>query len=137
MVVTTGAINRQSKESLPHQRDHILHFILAHGLAHGVIGWLSRVVRSRDKKTGGNNTFGPGLDGVASQLHADKCVIWHILIQGMDDPVTIMPRMITRLIVFESIALAEMRGIQPVPPPAFAIMRRGKQSIDQFVISCI
>src|SRR5436190_21311772 len=38
-------------------------------------------------------------------------------------------------VVLKAIALGKAREIQPMPPPTFAVMRRGQQAIDQLFVS--
>lgn len=59
-----------------------------------------------------------------------KLVIGQILIQGGDDPVAVFPHL-ARGIDRVAVGIGVTRRVEPRPGPAFAIMRGGKQTLDQ------
>ena len=72
---------------------------------------------------------GPNL--VAGELEAGRTVVRQVAVQGADDPVAIAPGVGPGLVELEAVGLGEPRQVEPVLPPALAVLRAGKQTIDQ------
>ena len=56
------------------------------------------------------------------------------MIQRLHHPVAVRPRIRTKFIVLEAIALAEADNVEPVPRPTNAMARRIQVAIDEFFI---
>ena len=54
-------------------------------------------------------------------------------LQRVDHPIAIEPH-IARLVLFKAVGVGVARRIQPMPPPALAIVRRGEQPLDLLLI---
>ena len=50
------------------------------------------------------------------------------------DVVAVGPGVGTRLVLVVAVRLAEMDDVEPVPRPAFAVMRRGEQPVHQLLV---
>ena len=76
MVMTTCAIDSQPEKCLSHHAHQILHLILSHGLAHGVVGGACSVMRAGDQAAEGDDAVRRArLDHVARNLHFHKSVV--------------------------------------------------------------
>ena len=75
--------------------------------------------------------LGAGLgQQVACDLQSDELVIGHVLVQGPDHEVSILEGTGPVLVERVAVALGKPHQVQPVPSPAFAVVRTGQQSID-------
>ncbi len=74
------------------------------------------------------------VEGIARDLLFDEPGIGLIRVQGADDVIAIRPGVGSRLILVVAVRLAEMNDVEPMPRPAFAILRRREQAIDQPLI---
>src|SRR2546427_219893 len=75
----------------------------------------------------GRGGAGVGLVGpkfVAGDLFADEAVVRLVIVERFDDVIAITPGIGSRLVGFEPFAFGVARQIQPMPRPAFAVMRR-------------
>ena len=74
------------------------------------------------------------VDQVAGDLVFDELVIGEIAVETVYHPVTVVPGARQRAIVAEaSQSVAVARGVEPVPGPAFTVMRRVQQGINHVV----
>ena len=71
---------------------------------------------------------------IARQLFAHKLIVRHVAVEGVDDPVAILPRERFHLISFVSTRLREPNNIQPMASPSFAEMRTGQKPINQLCL---
>jgi hypothetical protein len=89
------------------------------------------IPRSGDEKAGGDDAFRRHwLDHIAGELFADELVVGLVSVERIDDIIAVTPGMVTNPIVFETLAFAEAHHIEPMPRPAFAMLRRSEQPID-------
>ena len=77
-----------------------------------------------------------GLEQIAGELLAEKLGVGEVAIEGVDDPVAVAPRLAKvalwrELDEIASVGVAD--EVEPVPPPALAVARRGEQAIDDGV----
>ena len=91
----------------------------------------------RDQKTRCCNATCASLHLVPSDLHLDKTIVRHVLIEGLDDPIPIRPTVQPWKIPLESIAFPEANYVKPMPSPALPISRGLQKLIDQQPISLI
>ncbi len=68
---------------------------------------------------------------VAGDLQAHELIVRHVGIERLDDEIAIVigvgPVPVERV----AVALGETGQVEPVPRPAFAVMRAGQQAVDQ------
>ena len=99
-----------------------------------------RVIRlivpcAQSQKSGGNHSlFAAIRDFVSSQLQADKLIPGKICIQCLHDPVSILPGKWFGLVAFIATGVGIAYHIQPVSGPAFTIVRRCEQAVNQLLI---
>ena len=93
---------------------------------------------SGDQKTGGSNCVDVvRIKDITGQLQSDEFIIRQVTIQSVDHPVSIRPEVVARFVVFEAVAFAKSSDIQPVPRPAFAIVRRRQQTVDEIFVGLV
>ena len=71
-------------------------------------------------------------ENVARKLFADKLVVRHIVIESVDHPVAIAPRVRHGEVGGFARGVGVTGQIEPVPAPSLAIVRRRQQPFDQF-----
>ena len=125
MVVAARTIDREPDKSLPNRADNLLQFILACGFFHELATTNDCIVQPGYKET---DSLLPGrvarLQDIPGDLHAHEFIIRHVVVQRVNDPVAIRPEIVADIVPLKTVALAKPREIQPVPPPALAVMRR-------------
>src|SRR4051812_45934049 len=74
------------------------------------------------------------LQVISGDLQAHKLIVRHVLVERLDDKIAIVVS--TRAIPIELVtaALGKPHGVEPVPSPAFAVMRAGEQTIQKSVV---
>ena len=123
VIVTSRTIRCHAEKCLADHSDQVFHFVLTHGFAHRVVGRLGRIVWTCDQTPHGNRSASIWCQNVTGDLVPDKFVIWHIRVQGIDHPVAIRPGIIAGLIIFKAVAFPKMHHVQPMPSPAFPVVR--------------
>ena len=109
---------------------HVVHCVVA-GPLHLVGGDL-RGEHPGSKKPGGHECeWVPWLELVTGQLPLHELVVGHIGIQSFDDKVSEVMSSRSVVVVFEARAFGESCHIQPMPRPAFAVLRLGQQRVDR------
>jgi hypothetical protein len=73
------------------------------------------------------------IEFVARDLFEDEAVVRLVFVEAANDVIAITPGVRSFVIVRASGGVGVARDIQPVPSPAFAITRRLKQSLDDFL----
>ena len=131
------ALGRQTQESLRHRPNLFLQLVLDRDALHPIARAYHRVVNPRDQKTRCCNASGAGLHLVPRNLHLNKTIIRHVLIEGLDDPIPIRPTVQPREVPLEAIALPEANHVEPMPSPTLTISRGLQKLIDQQPISLI
>ena len=87
---------------------------------------------TRPQETGGNPTLvGRLAELIAGDLFPDELVIRLVVVERLDDVVSIAPRVGTVAVVLEAARVCIARDIEPVAPPPLAVVRRGEQPIDE------
>ena len=71
---------------------------------------------------------------IAGDLLDDEAVERHAAIQGVDHPIAVAP---DRAVAVDGIAVrvGVARDVEPVPPPALAVMGRRQQALDRLLVS--
>src|SRR5262249_42416905 len=128
VIVTAGAANRQAEEGAAGDGQHVVQLVKI-GLAL-VVGLVvpdaDAVERSRRQRI-----VGDGVQLVAGELFADEAVIGLVVVKRADDIVAVTPGVRLLVVAFVTVGLTEADHIEPVAAPALAVLRRGKQSIDE------
>ena len=75
------------------------------------------------------------MDQVAGDLFAGEKRVGLIFVEAADYVITVRPGMLAEPIAFKAFAFSEANGIEPVAGPVFAIVRGGKQPVDQSFVS--
>ena len=70
---------------------------------------------------------------VAGDLLDDELVVGQVAVERVDDPVAIEPDA-ARLVLLEAVGVGVAGGVEPVPAPALAVVRRGEQPLDQLLV---
>ena len=76
------------------------------------------------------------LEQVASELLHSELIQRHVLIDRLDHPVPVTPRIRASAVLFVPIAVGVPGLIQPVAAPALTEMRRGERAIHKALVSC-
>ncbi len=87
------------------------------------------------QKAGGDQRFGVIGGGlVAGELLADETIVRLVAIEGMDDVIAITPGVRPIFVQAKTVRLGIAGQVEPVPAPAFAVARAGKQTVHQPVV---
>ena len=134
VVVTSGTVNRQSEEGLADDADNLFEFVLPHDLFHRVtlLRVSNLVIGTCDQKSSSN--YGrrvSWLEDVAGELPGGEAVVRSVCVQRCDDPVAVSPRIGPKLVAFETLAFSVTDDVEPVPSPAFAIVRVSQVLLDK------
>ena len=131
VIVAARTVDRQPEKRLSHRaRDFFQLFMPRCGLHGCALAEHGIVCASHQKTHGRRAIVRVRRENVAGQLHPRKPVIGHIIIERPNDPISIVPRRLTRRVVFVSATLAKTGNVQPMSSPALAIMSRRQQVIN-------
>ena len=87
-------------------------------------------------ESGRNSLFGCGLrKKVPGDLLEAELVERHVLIEGIDDPLTITPGMRSYAIALVAVTVGVACQIQPVKGPSLPVMRRGEEPVNHTFVS--
>ena len=75
-----------------------------------------------------------GLEVVAGHLEHEEAIVGKIGVQRAHDPVAIAPGVRPFGVELESIGVGVVSQVEPVLPPAHAVLRTGEQAIDQTLV---
>ena len=80
---------------------------------------------------GGDASFGVvGPQFVPRDLLLHEAVVRLACVKRIDHVVAVPPRVRTRHVRLETVALRESSQVQPMPPPALPVVRGGQQALD-------
>ena len=138
VVVAAGAVDRHATAARHHLRDHVVEVVGA-GLPpqHVALGLdlTDEIPRACREESGGDYGVGVvGRDHVAGDLSPNKLVVGEVGIDRLDHPVAIPPGVGPELIAFEAVGVGVVGDVEPVAGPAFAVVGRGEQAVDEFFI---
>ncbi len=127
VVVTAGAVHRQSQKGRGGRAHHIVQFIgpLVGG-EHRVAAF-HRIHRSPDQESGG----GVFAQSIAGYLLADEPVERSVFIEGADHIIPVRPRILAGVVLLKAVAFRKTDHIQPMPRPPLAETGRSQQMIDE------
>ena len=139
MVVAPRTLDGQTQKRGSGRGDHVIEIVgalLEHPLDRLVA---DDVVRAADQEPGRRLRQPVGRavrlisQGITGQLLADELRERRVAIERADHVIAIRPGGRPRQVGLVPLALAEPNDVQPVPPPALAVLRRGQQPIDERV----
>ena len=131
VVMAPRTADRQAQEDQPGRLGDVVERILA---AQALVIEVDHVGIAAIEPRGDECRRITGPELVARKLQADERVIRQVAIEGLDDPVAIAPGVGPGLVEFEAVGLGEPRQVEPVLPPALAVMRARQQTIDEPLI---
>ena len=137
MIMALSAADGETVERGAHHLDRIGDVRVLRGR----VIHLASAVGGHAEETGGGKLL-DGIGGevfiglrnhfIARELLPYELVEGFILVQRLDDIVTILPGPFTLEVLFAKALAVRITGrIQPVAPPAFAIVRRGEEAVDE------
>ena len=129
VIVTACALKRQAERSLADRRNHVVQVVVP----------VLRVVAltNLDSRTQAQERRGDaGIDGlavhlVARQLLGEEDVVRLVLVESANDVIAIAPGIGAIVVVLVAVGVRIPRHIQPVASPAFAVVWRCEQLVDQ------
>ena len=137
MIVAAAQLTVRAQKRLARRADEILQFVLTHHGLHrrALLVLACRIVGAGDEKAGGLDCFNVvGPQRVAGQLLAAQIRRMADRDSGADDPIAIWPRIAPRLVIFKTVAFAKPGQVQPVAGPTLAVVGRGQQTVDLFLV---
>ena len=134
VVVTLGALDGEAQHALAdgvHAVEHRIHaellridsaFLVDHRVA---------------QKAGGDNLFLRRVwQLIARQLLDDELIVRQVAVQRVDHVIAVEPNL-AALVLFETVGVRVTRGIEPLPAPALAVVRRTEQALDCCLVSIL
>ena len=128
MVVAAGAAYGETEHGRARRAHHVVHLVGPLVGREHRIGRADLVLWSADDEACGR----VGSEHVAAELLSNKLVIRLVGMKRRDHPVAIGPGVGPDLVHLEAVALGKSHDVEPVPRPALAVVRRGKQPVDEF-----
>src|SRR5438067_8225287 len=132
MIVALRALNRQTKDAFANA---------IHAIKHGIHAKLLRIdaallVNHRiSQKTGRYDLVLARIwKLITGDLVDNKLIVRHVAVQRVDYPVAVKPNA-ARLVLFETVGIGIARGVQPLPRPTLAVMRRGQEAFNLLLVS--
>ena len=138
--MAAGTVERQAEEGLADDADHVLHLLLARdGTLRGVgLSIASPIPGAADEHARGDDAVaGHRLENIAGELFLHEAVVGLVVVEALDDVIAVVPGAVAWVVVFEPFALGVADDVEPVPPPAFAVVRRGEEVIDNALVGSI
>ena len=134
VVVAAGTVRGQSEIGLSRDADDLLQLVLPGNRPHFVVAQ-HRVVNPGDQCASRLDRVRVGrCQQISGDLPAGEFVIGEIGVQRANDPVAVGPRVGPNRIALESVGLTKADDIQPMPCPAFSVVRAGEQAVNQFLV---
>ena len=132
VLVTAHTAERQTEHRTANGHQHVVDLVIPDPLDR--LGGDLAGIRPRHQKTRRRRRVEVfGVQDIPRQLQTDELIKRHIGVERFDHPVAIVIGPRTETIELVSATLREPRGIQPVPPPAFAVSGTGQQLVDHLV----
>ena len=135
--VAAGAVDRHTEKALGHAAHQVLHLLFPglHALGLVSLAVAGLVVGAADKHAGGDDAVGHHrLENISGDLLHHEAVIGFVGVEAADHVVSIVPGVVPKPVVLESLALGIARDIQPVPTPVLSVARRSQQPFDQVAV---
>ncbi len=93
-------------------------------MAHFGIGWQRRVVRASHQKTRGRRRCViVRSHSIGSELLTYEFIVRHVVIERVDNPIAIGPKIVARFVVFKAVGFARIGQCLTNDAPALAIVR--------------
>ena len=126
VVVAAAAIDREPQEGSRDGSDQLGNLFLVSTLHFTLAGAdiLDFIPCTRDEKTRCGNAVATWLGlGVAGELFADEAGVGNVIVETVDDIVTVAPGMRAKFVVLVAVTFSEADHVQPVSSPALAVVR--------------
>ena len=133
VVMAAGAADGEAEQGRARGAHHVVQFVGPLVGREHRIGRCDLVLRPAHDEARG----GVGAQLVAAELLLQKGVVGLVGIERFDHPVAIRPGVGPGRVHLEAVALGETHDIEPVPRPAFAVVRRREQPVDEVAIGAI
>ena len=133
VVVTSSTADGQTKHRGAHGVDDIIELLVATPLSL-FLGLLGGEGTGSQEAGGGLGHIVFRFHLVTRNLQLHEAIVGHVLVQGLDDEIAEMIGVGTILVEGVAIALGKACEIQPMPCPAFTVMRSVEESIDECFI---
>jgi hypothetical protein len=138
VVVAPGAVDRHAAGGGHHLRDHVVEIVGA-GLPPQHVALrlhlADEVPRAGRQEAGGDHVLGiVGGEHVAGDLPPQKLVVGQVVVESVDHPVAIPPGIGPQLVTLEAVRVGVVGDVEPVAGPAFAVMWRGEQAVDESLV---
>ena len=139
VVVAAGAVDREARERRHGCSHHVVavkqarQLLVLRALAQfSVPDVVPRACRHESRRDQAIRIARP--EDIPGNLFADEAGVGLVPVEALDHVVAIRPRVAPRLVLVVAVRLAVVRHIQPVPPPALPVARRGEQAVHQALI---
>ena len=132
MIVAARAAHRDAEERGAHDVGHLgEHFVVGAGdvLVAGVLAQRAEAVEAAGDEEGRVLR----IDLVAGELLFDEFVVGLVAVETLHHVVAIAPGVGAVHVVLVAVALGEADDVEPVAAPLFAVVRRGQQTVDDFL----
>ena len=137
MVVTAGASDRQPQERLTCDVDLIVDIVRTRlfRIGRAVQNLVEPQVRRAERRLERSSILSDTLYGqqVARNVLTNELIVRNVFIEGADHVVAIAPRLPFVVVVLMTIRFGIANEIEPVPRPAFSIVRRCQQPFDHLL----
>ena len=133
VVMAAGAADGEAEQGRARGAHHVVQFVGPLVGREHRIGRTDLVLRPAHDEARG----GVGAQLVAAELLLQKGVVGLVGIERFDHPVAIRPGVGPGPVHLEAVALGEPHDVEPVPRPAFAVVRRREQPIDEFTVGSV
>ncbi len=134
MVMTSATVDSETQKRTGYGPDEFGDLLFA-GASHFRLACphvLHLVPFSGDEEPGGSDAVAGGLwKDIAGNLLANELVVGQVGVETADDVIAVSPRVRSKLVVFEPVALCVTDHVEPMAAPAFAVVWRGEQPVDE------
>ena len=138
MVVAAGAVDRHAAVAREHLREHVVEVVCTGLTLQHValrLNVADEIPRPGGQEASGDHCVGiVGRQDVAGDLLAEKLVVGLVGVERLDHIVAIPPGIGAELITLEAVGVGVVGDVEPVAGPAFAVVGRSEQAIDELFI---
>ena len=128
VVVATGTLHRHAHHAPSDGREHVVEIVVS---PFRIVFLAKLHPRACPQEAGGNQRLVCHVvQFVTRNLLADELTIRLVLIEGVDDVIAVAPRVWTIVVLLESRRVGIAGDVHPVTAPAFAVVRRSEQLVD-------
>ena len=133
VVVAASAAEGEAEEGSGSGVNLLVHYVVDH--LDAVL--LGEGLGSEGQEAGGGDAFLPFFGGgggqeVARDLLFDEAVEGEVGVEGLDDVVAVAEGVGVDVVLVHAGGIGETGDVEPVPTPAFAVLGRGEEAVDDF-----